>query len=387
MTIQMVVTYVVVDMFCIIIACTMGANLNSDFGSEFEVKTFRRALVAYCGFQIFGLIWVLAQHGYLPYNTLVVWIANELSLIMMNLTPYYWFLFAMSKLSRESAFHRKSKWYFTTIPIALIIIACLSTPWTGLVFTITPAREYVRGPLFIPVFLLSYIYDLAVCIYALIAGIHEKQKERRKLCWVIGLFIVFPMVAGVIQLMIAGTPIMAPSIITAFFLVFSTMQGAQIYNDALTGMNNRKRAFQFLERLSEAHLTDFHIVIYMIDVDHFKSINDQWGHIEGDRALKLFAEVLMNVAADHMLFAGRYGGDEFILVDSGHRENVPDQIVQCVEEQLRSEMESRKLPYELTVSIGYAVIQDRKMDWDSMIRMADEKLYEVKKKKMRMRRS
>lgn len=100
MNLQMVVTYIGVDFFCILMAIAMGISIQSDFGSEFEVTSLRRALTAYIEFLGFGLVWILTQAHYIPYNPAVAWISNSLSLLCMILASYYWFFFAMARIRR-----------------------------------------------------------------------------------------------------------------------------------------------------------------------------------------------------------------------------------------------------------------------------------------------
>lgn len=378
MNIQMIVTYVVIDSFCIIMACVMGAHLNSDFGSESEVKALKNAMTAYCGFLIFGLLWLLTQNGYLAYNAAVAWIANTLSLFLLNLMAFYWFVFAITKLSRNRAFSNRKVYYLSLLPIAAAALLCVSSPWTGWAFTITADGQYERGPLFLPASSIGYLYDVIVCVYAIICAFREKQTERKKLCLVIGLFIVFPMAAGAIQLIVTGTPILAPAILTAMFLVFVTIDSSQIYNDALTGLNNRKRAYAYLEKELSSANGEHATVVYMIDVDNFKLINDQQGHVEGDRALKTFADVLVLLAAKYDLFVARYGGDEFLIVDSSRNLAAPDAVVEDMNRELQRLCAERDIRYALTVSTGYAETTDRGARATDVIALADERLYAAK---------
>ena len=87
----------------------------------------------------------------------------------------------------------------------------------------------------------------------------------------------------------------------------------QIYNDALTGLNNRRRLDQFLEEHLEISSKDRPVSLLLMDVNGFKKINDKFGHIEGDAVLKMVGTVLKLAAADFDAFAARYGGDEFCL--------------------------------------------------------------------------
>ena len=377
---QMIVTYIGVDFFCAIIAISMGISIQSDFGSEFEVKSLRKALVSYVSFLVFGIIWMLTQHGYVPYITVVAWIANMVSLFSMIMTSYFWFLFVMARIRRSGKRPSKLEYFLSRIPIFAAGILCFSTPITGLVFQITADGEYYRGPLFVVTSSIQYVYSLDVCIYAIWHGMREKKKEHRKLCWLLGLFILFPIISGAIQLLVGNTPILAPSIITALFIVFVYVQKSQIYNDSLTGLNNRKRLFTLLDSRYTQIDEEHPMTVYMLDANHFKSINDRYGHGEGDRALTLIAQSMMLAAAKYHVFVARYGGDEFTMIDYGTECVNPEEVIEYINKALKEQCDIHQIEYPLTVSIGYAVIDKRPTDIEQMLAAADEKLYEQKAK-------
>ena len=156
------------------------------------------------------------------------------------------------------------------IPIGLAMVLCLTTPWTGWVFQIAADGTYQRGVLFVFVSSLQYLYSLVVCIYAVKYGIRETNKERRMLCWLFGIFLIFPLAAGMVQMTVGNTPIIAPAIITSLFIIFVYVQRTQIYNDALTGLNNRKRLFFMLEMKIPQADKEHPMILYLLDANRFK---------------------------------------------------------------------------------------------------------------------
>lgn len=111
------------------------------------------------------------------------------------------------------------------------------------------------------------------------------------------------------------------------------IQDQQIYNDALTNLNNRRHLNHFLEeRLSKAS-PERPVTVYMIDINGFKSINDRFGHVEGDNALRFFADVFRDVGSRYNAFIARYGGDEFSLVlDSASVK--PEAVVEALNQEI-----------------------------------------------------
>lgn len=150
--------------------------------------------------------------------------------------------------------------------------------------------------------------------------------------------------------------------------------------DALTGAFNRRTLDQWMARcFIEAKRDDQPISVLFADMDHFKRINDTYGHACGDECLRRVAATLQAQLAQGDLF-GRYGGEEFIAVLPGRNGAEAREIAERLRrsvEQLQVEWQGRVLP--LTVSVGLAarVAGDDKPA--SMVDRADKALYAAKR--------
>lgn len=152
----------------------------------------------------------------------------------------------------------------------------------------------------------------------------------------------------------------------------------QALKDGLTGLWNRKTIFAMLEReVCRAQRDRFPITLVMIDLDHFKTINDTYGHLTGDEVLREAANRLVEAMRSYD-FAGRYGGEEFLVVlpscppHSGvHR--AEDFRVAIAERPVATAQ--GLLP--VTCSLGVAAY-DNSMPPEDLIRRADEALYRAK---------
>ena len=152
--------------------------------------------------------------------------------------------------------------------------------------------------------------------------------------------------------------------------------------DMLSGLANR-RGFQ--SRLDfewlKAQQYDSALSLLMIDVDHFKSYNDTYGHPEGDACLTRLGETLSGIAAETMGFAGRYGGEEFCLL----LPNVGVDRASEIGDQVRKAVEALEMPHRtsshrlVTVSVGVACTRpnDTQRPGD-LIEAADAALYAAK---------
>ena len=154
----------------------------------------------------------------------------------------------------------------------------------------------------------------------------------------------------------------------------------QVIHDSLTGLWNRAEILEFLDHeVRRAARTRNPLGILMLDIDHFKRINDRHGHLTGDEVLKAVAARLP-ASVRSCDGVGRYGGEEFLLV-------LPDcqpRQLQAAAERLRADIASRTMrtfagPLSVTVSIGCAVGQATSTDVaEELLRAADEALYEAK---------
>jgi diguanylate cyclase (GGDEF)-like protein len=134
-----------------------------------------------------------------------------------------------------------------------------------------------------------------------------------------------------------------------YFYFFIVQSDSKL--DSLTGLGNRSSFNEFIERLSRAGTKESYSIV-MIDMDHFKAINDTLGHLEGDNALRDMALIIKSCIRETD-FAARYGGDEFILaIKSEYNiEKLMNRIQQAVDNQ----NEKGKRPYKLQMSYGWDV--------------------------------
>jgi diguanylate cyclase (GGDEF)-like protein len=150
--------------------------------------------------------------------------------------------------------------------------------------------------------------------------------------------------------------------------------------DALTDIHNKRYLLEFLDReLSRSARYQRPLALIMIDLDKFKAVNDELGHLGGDFTLREVASCIRGNVRKEELFA-RYGGEEFaVVLPETSREGALQ-----VAERIRSQVEKHQFVYEgkaypVTVSIGVATTTgDDTLTPNELIRQADESLYTAK---------
>ena len=174
---------------------------------------------------------------------------------------------------------------------------------------------------------------------------------------------------------------------TAFFLGYALLSHRRhraelirlAERDDLTGLLNRRaivrKAVEFLTRARESKGT---LIIGLIDLDHFKSINDRFGHAVGDQLLQRFAAALRTSMHTREVF-GRYGGEEFLVL---FPDSSLDQARQSAE-RLRGALRDQRMRVDdqdvsVTLSLGLASYEAGDVLFDQVARRADIALYVAK---------
>jgi len=153
----------------------------------------------------------------------------------------------------------------------------------------------------------------------------------------------------------------------------------QALKDSLTGLWNRRAIFAMLEKeVCRAERDHLPVTLVMIDLDHFKAINDNYGHLTGDAVLREAANRIFELMRPYD-FVGRYGGEEFLIVLPGCS---PGNGIQRAED-FRRIIADRPVPtaygpLAVTCSLGVAAY-DKAMPPEHLIHQADEALYRAKR--------
>lgn len=170
----------------------------------------------------------------------------------------------------------------------------------------------------------------------------------------------------------------------AVLFIYLNAQKRQITTDGLTGLNNRREFDAHLQRKIEL-CPEHEWGLLMIDVDDFKRINDELGHAVGDEALWHTADILRGVFGKDPVFLARYGGDEFAVLGDWFGQEQIEEAIARIQEGIDRFNKEGQLPLQLSMSIGYAFWHEAGRRGENLIQQADERMYEEKQKKKRMR--
>ena len=157
------------------------------------------------------------------------------------------------------------------------------------------------------------------------------------------------------------------------------MAEARARTDALTGLANRGAFLEQAERIHEtARRYGRGYALMILDLDHFKRLNDTFGHLAGDRALEAFAKVLGS-SIRQVDFAGRLGGEEFVSIapetNAASLERLANRLCASV---AGLEIPFRDASLSMTVSIGIAELSQSDVTLEEVMSRADDALYQAK---------
>ncbi|MCH5262212.1 MAG: diguanylate cyclase [Lachnospiraceae bacterium] len=160
-------------------------------------------------------------------------------------------------------------------------------------------------------------------------------------------------------------------------LMYQEMLIKNANTDALTGLSNRRYAYEFVDQLEDNYIT-----IFGIDLDNFKSVNDIYGHQEGDHALILTAQVLQECMPENLIV--RNGGDEFMVIMLGEhtKEEIEEKRV-MIETKLDEAFGKSANLQEISASVGAAYTDKGKGYFDKLVAEADALMYSQKEGKKR----
>ena len=266
-------------------------------------------------------------------------------------------------LDKKTAIRREMKIAMYCEIVYLIFLA-VSVPF-GLVFSVSAENIYSRGPYF---YIYIFMYFMAIMYLSVTTIITAKEFQNRSRTLIYPL-IVFLTAETIIQITLPDLHVtwLCVTLLSVLYFIYCNEMWNQL--DSLTGLLNQN---SYLNHTSEMKRTDGVLVVF--DVDDFKKVNDQYGHLKGDICLSEIAYCIKKAYAKFG-YCYRIGGDEFcvLLKNVSQQEKCLNEFIALLDEK------KKKLDYLPTVSFGSCafsgedilIIKDR----------ADQNMYRLKKAK------
>ncbi len=373
--------FVAMEMIFIVIVIILSTKMNKNIGTIGEIRHFLNIQITFIVEVFTQIFWILQSNNVIVMDVLSSWILNGTALIALAILLYEWFRFITHEVLKIE--HDKMVLkvvHLQTFVVLLDAIVTISSYWTGLIYKIDSNAMYSRGNYYWIHSALCYSHWLGTTIL-LVYYLKKEEAKARKQLYDMLIVSLFPFFGGILCILNNQIPFLDASIMLSTLLIFINLQEEQITSDALTGLNNRSNFMKVYDRLlNSADIRPF--VMFVADIDDFKKINDRYGHLAGDQALIVCANILRKIGRQYpSLHICRYGGDEFVLLASCKDIGKPDSFANFINQTLHNNIEKKALGFDVKFSIGYQVIDNKGMKLKNTFEKADKMLYEIKQEK------
>ena len=370
--------YAEVNALGVVILLLFFLNQKRSGSFSLDDRIFNGILLAGSGVLILdGALWLLdGVHRPGMHATLMA--LTTLCFALEPVLPCLWAMYCDLRVNGdETALRRKLPLYLSPLLINLAGLAV--NAFQPFLFAVDGGNAYRRMPLFI----LFVALQLAYLLWAFLIVLGRYRRcvsplDRRD-CRYLMFFPVPPLVATALQIIFYGTLLIWPSIVISVVIVYLNVLNRQISTDALTGLNNLRKLNRYLEPLIESGEAEGTLFAVMIDADHFKGINDAFGHASGDRALVQIAAILRGVCDNRRCFLARLGGDEFVIACQDTDEETVREMLRGIDARVAAFNRSGAEPYRLSLSMGTARLSPPCVGTaEALLAEADRRMYENK---------
>ena len=276
---------------------------------------YDHALLSFMLYFLSDAIWAGVDSKVFPANMFTILATDLANYIFMTAITYHWLVYVMA-LEQLPGRNSKKLRFFLILPLIISVMVLIVT------YLISPKLlldDNLKTTPAFDVFLVCvpYVYIIAVILYTTYKAIHEKNLTEKKKHLYVGFFPVVLVIGGLMQMILMPQlPIFCFSSTILMVTFYIQAIDARISTDPLTKLNNRGQLMRYVSQAGNMRMDGRITYVVMMDINDFKKINDTYGHAEGDQALVILAQTLMNVVHEHNLpmFLGRYGGDEFVMI-------------------------------------------------------------------------
>jgi diguanylate cyclase (GGDEF)-like protein len=371
------ILYAEIYLFCIIIVwlCKYWSDQRSSHSAS--ERWLHAALIGFLVSFVSNFLFTLVNRILPPFflTRPGSWAFKTVYHIMLCFGVFAWCGYADTEC-RGALFTTRKRVMISAIPLLAMIALILSNLWTHRMFDIGEGG-YVRGGLFQLEMGILVAVTSAFSVKLMMRSVQETDPIKRGHMHLVASFPLCLAVAWVLTRAGEGFPIICVAITIELLCLYMGTSTQQISMDKLTQVNNRQNLLSFLDYKVLNHSE--RLFLFMMDLDYFKSINDTYGHLEGDDALIRAAKALKMACGNYRRrpYIARYGGDEFIVVIESTKAEA-DALLASIHENLENLNKASNKPYKLAFSIGVGEYHPG-MDANALIEAADSELYKIKR--------
>jgi diguanylate cyclase (GGDEF)-like protein len=371
--------YVEANIVSIIIFLMMFIREVGSVGRQSKQVIFLNMIIAHIMYFTSDIFWALILGGYLPGNYFSVSVANLMNALIIGAITSFWFVYV--EISQGEEYIKKFRNRMIVMIPAIVntlVLLVLFTVFPGTVIT----EDYHVTLTYYLLFLgIPIGYIVASTIRSFVRAFRKDNYAVRSAYIVSGIYPIILSIFGVMQTLWLEAPMFCFGCSIMMLYVYITSLNDQVSIDELTKLNNRTQLKKYVASEAQKQSSDkYDRYVLMVDLNKFKQINDQYGHVEGDYALKRTADALKLSCSENPMrtFIARYGGDEFIIIAKTDKEENIKALCQSIRDNLKHLNKKAGAEYELTASIGYSPYSGDIASFQAALAKADDYLYKEK---------
>lgn len=367
------------NIVCIIIFMMMFIREMGSVGRQAKQLIFINITVCHMLYFVSDTIWGLVVSNIIPCTPLSSSSVNISNAVLLSALTGFWFVYVELSQGEKYITVMKNRMY-------VLSLAMLETVVILILFIFFPQTVIGKDAEMTDVYFIVFISVPAIYIIvsAVRASIRAFRKENYAVRLQYVICAVYPVIItffGVLQTIWLNAPVFCFGATIMMLYVYIVGLNDQVSIDELTHLNNRTQLKKYIVgEASKPNVDKMVYYILMIDLNKFKQINDQYGHVEGDRALIRTADALKLACSDNTkkIFIARYGGDEFIVIVKTDDESLIRELCGRIKDTLLKLNDEAHAEYELSASIGYASYSGDVRKFQEALGLADEALYKEK---------
>ena len=260
------------------------------------------------------------------------------------------------------------------VPAVVVLVLSVLNLWIDVFFAISPENIYERTTLLFLPYLVTYGYLL----YGAVMVLRYQNKVGKYLFMPVMVFLLPIFVGSLLQMLFYGIALIWVSVAFGLTALYINLQNEVSLLDPLTKLYNRTYLNRYLNSTMQRSGTERKAAGIMLDINSFKEINDTYGHSEGDTALQLVGQCLMDTVSGANV-AVRYGGDEFIIILRVREEREVEQMMERIRMRMAQISGESARPYTITLSMGTALYDPATDNLDRFLGRMDQRMYEAKR--------
>ncbi len=371
--------YILINVFCAFLLIVFAVHSRIGMGDSTSRRYFAATNYAIVVFLLSDITWFALNNGLIPQIWWLGTLVNNVYFLSVTVAGYLWFVY-LALLAKSKALAGVRGQRLAVIPTLIHLFLCIYNVFDPILFGIDENFNYFRGPLFLTQYAFYYLYLGSISIYALIKAFKPENYIDRTRYLVVAMFPVLPAVSGALQMTFTAIPMNAIAFTLNLTIVYMNELGQQVSQEPLTQLANRKQLMRALDQGIESHGNDGQLYLYMMDLDHFKSINDTYGHTEGDFALASTGVALKRAVSGlhQRATVARYAGDEFAIIAYFDSPQEAEDFKQVIKREIQAQNDLMAKDYVLDMSVGYAQYSPDMKGFKAFIEAADAQLYQEK---------